>query len=132
MIRAVLDTNIFISSLFWRGVPHHIVQRGLGGDFIIIISPEIIKEIGETLYSKFKFPAEDTRSFLEIIIVNSYLVEPRDRVEVIKKDPSDNKIIECAVAGRAHFIVSGDRHLLDLRGYGGIKIVTARKFSSFL
>ncbi|MBI4159895.1 putative toxin-antitoxin system toxin component, PIN family [Candidatus Wolfebacteria bacterium] len=132
MIRAVLDTNVFISSLFWRGVPYQIVQKGLGGSFLIVTSLEILEEIGETLRRKFRFPAEDTRAFLGIITVNSHLAEPQDKVEVVRADPPDNKIIECAVAGRAHFIVSGDRHLLDLRKHGGAKIVTAREFLSFL
>jgi len=128
MIRAVLDTNVFISALFWRGAPYQIMQKGLGGDFLIITSPEILKEIGETLQSKFEFPVEDTRAFLEIITLNSYVVEPRGRIEVVRADPSDNKIIECAVAGRAHFLVSGDRHLLNLKGYRGVKIVTPHQF----
>lgn len=132
MIRAVLDTNVFISALFWRGSPHHVLQKGLGGDFLIIISSEVLKEINDTLHRKFRFPVDDTNAFIEVITVNSYIVEPEERVRVVAADPSDNKVVECAIAGKAHFIVSGDRHLLDLREYRGIKVTNARKFLSLL
>lgn len=128
MIRAVLDTNIFISSIFWCGAPYLVVQKGLRGDFVIVTSLEILKEVKNTLHKKFRFPVEDTNTFLEIITLNSYLVEPRKRIRAIKADPYDNKIIECAVAGRAHFIISGDRHLLDLRRYENIEIITPQQF----
>ena len=132
MIRAVLDTNVFISSIFWLGAPYRIVQKGFEGDFVIVTSPEILKEVGNTLHRKFRFPAEDTNTFLEIITLNSYLVEPQERIRAVKADPHDDKIIECALSGQAHFIVSGDHHLLDLRQYKDIKIVNPRQFLKHL
>lgn len=132
MIRAVLDSNVFISSLFWRGAPYRIVQKGLGGGFIIITSPEVLREIGETLQRKFRFPIDDTNAFLEVITLNSYIVEPQEKVWIVKADPSDNKIIECAIAGEAHFIVSGDKHLLKVKEYTGVRILTPREFLKFL
>lgn len=123
MIRAVLDTNVFISALFWRGSPYHILQKGLGGEFLIITSPEILKEINDTLHRKFLFPVDDTNAFLEVITLNSYIVEPEERVRVVTADPSDNKIVECAIAGKAHFIVSGDKHLLKIKEYENIRII---------
>ena len=132
MIRAVLDTNIFISALFWRGIPYHVVKKGLEGNFHILVSQGILEEVGEKLYQKFKFPVEDTRTFLEVITVDSYLVEPEEKVRIVKDDPSDNKIIECALAGRAHFIVSGDKHLLKIKEYKNIRIITPRQFFKFL
>ena len=132
MIRAVLDTNIFISALFWRGKPNKAVRDGLEGKFTLLISADILREIEERLKNKFHFPENDTNEFLEVITLNSYIVEPQIKLNVVRADPKDNKIVECAVAGQAHFIVSGDRHLLDLRGYDRVKIVNAHKFLSLL
>lgn len=64
MIRAVLDTNIYISSLFWKGAPHEVVKKGLGGAFLIIVSCPIIGEVREKLIDKFDFPLEYTYSFI--------------------------------------------------------------------
>ncbi len=132
MIRAVLDTNIFISALFWKGAPYEVLKAGLDGKFTLLISTAILRELEERLKNKFHFPDDDTNEFLEIITLHSYIGEPKTLLKAVKADPTDNKIVECAVSGQAHFIVSGDRHLLDLRGYDGIKIVTARQFLLFL
>jgi len=90
MIKAVLDTNVFISALFWKGVPYEVVRKSLTGEFLIIISPEIIEEISERLLNKFKFPLADTNDFIEIIAVNSYkeyrrikIITPREFIKII-------------------------------------------------
>ena len=128
MIRAVLDTNVFISALFWRGAPYQIVREEISGAFIFLTSEEIIEEIKEGLLKKFKLPVTDTLAFLEIITLNSEIIEPNIRLNVIKADPSDNKIVECAIVGNANYIVTGDKHLLVLKEYNKIKIVTPREF----
>lgn len=128
MIKAVLDTNIFISALFWRGAPYRVVEQGLGGAFIIVTSQGIIQETGRTLTQKFEFPLEDTREFLKTIVLSSYVVSPTERLRVVKADPDDDKIIECAVAGDARFIVSGDRHLLDIEKYRSIVMISPQDF----
>jgi putative PIN family toxin of toxin-antitoxin system len=128
MIRAVLDTNIFISALFWKGSPHKIVRRGLAGEFVIIISQEIIAEITETLGQKFKLPSNEIETFIEVIVLGSETIRPSSRIHAIIEDPADNKIIECAIAGEANYVVSGDRHVLNLQRYRGVAIVTPRSF----
>ena len=130
MIRAVLDTNIFISALFWKGAPYDILQAGLEGRFTIVTSEDILMELEGRLKHKFHFPERDTNEFLEIIALNAYIVTPNHHVMVVRADPTDNKILECAIAGESHFVVSGDRHLLDLCEYGGVKIVNAHAFLS--
>ncbi|MBI2047716.1 MAG: putative toxin-antitoxin system toxin component, PIN family [Parcubacteria group bacterium] len=132
MIKAVLDTNVWISALFWRGAPHRVVQTGLRGSFIILISIEIIEELKERLLNKFHFPLRDTIDFLEIIALNSHIVESPLKVHVVKDDPTDNKIIGCALTGGAQYIVSGDHHLLRIREYRKIKIVSPAPFLNFL
>ena len=133
MIKAVLDTNVLISSLFWNGTPARIVQKGLEGKFTPITSAEIISEAEEVLSRKFKFPEQDIFEFHEIIVGRFEIVAPQIRIPAaVPRDPSDNKIIECAVAGNANFIVSGDLDVLDLKTYRDIKIVTSAQFLKIL
>lgn len=131
-MKAVLDSNIFVSGLFWRGAPYETLQKGLGGAFVIVISLEILKEIERVLQEKFKFPSYDTGAYLEVIALNAQVVEPDLRLAVVKSDSADNRIVECAVAGKAEYIVTGDRHLLELERYKGIKILTPNKFLRLL
>ena len=132
MIKAVLDTNILISSLFWKGAPYEIVQKGIGGAFIIVLSPEIIRETEDKLKNKFKFSVENTNAFLEVVALNSFIVEPMIKLRVVKTDSTDNKIIECAVAGNVDYIVSGDKHLLNIKKHEQINIITPSKFLKLL
>jgi len=128
MIKAVLDTNILISAVFWKGPPYRILEKGIQGNYLIVTSPLILEEVKSRLISKFKFPEEDTLSFIETILFNSEIVEPKIRINIVKKDPSDNKIIECALTAEADFVVTGDKHLLDLQEYHGIKIIKPAQF----
>jgi len=132
MIKAVLDTNVFISALFWTGSPHNVLAKALESEFILITSREILKEIEERLLNKFKFPVEDILSFLEIIVLNSHIVEPNIKLEAVPQDPNDNKIIECAVSGNADYIVTGDKDILELKAFREIKILTPNQFLKIL
>lgn len=132
MIKAVLDANIFISSLFWRGAPYKIVQKGLKGIFIILTSLEILEEVRDKLINKFHFPLEDTNDFIEILAINSKIIEPTIKLNIVKEDLSDNKIIECGLTGKANYIVSGDKHLLKIKEYQKIKIITSQNFLKLL
>jgi uncharacterized protein len=132
MIKAVLDTNVVISALFWTGVPHVVVEKGLKGCFVSVTSHEILKEVTEKLEEKFGFSDTDTRAYVEILLLNSEIVVPKEKLHVVHKDQTDNKIIECAVAGRVDYIVSGDKHLLDLKKYNRINIVAPVAFLKLL
>ena len=128
MIRVVLDTNVFISSLFWKGAPYQIFGKILEGAILNFVSPQILKELKERLLYKFKLPPEKVKEYLETIVFNSKITYPKKKLNVVKKDPSDNKIIECALEAKASFIISGDKHLLEIKRYKGIKIVTPGEF----
>ena len=105
MIKAVLDTNVLLSALFWRGTPYHVLENGLRGNFVLVTSFEILKEVRTKLVEKFGFPEEDTNIFIEILVVNSFLVNPLEKVHIVIQDSSDDKIIECALAGKVDFVV---------------------------
>lgn len=128
MTKVVLDTNVFISALFWKGIPYQIFKKILRGMILNFISPKILEEIKERLLYKFKVPPEKVKEYLEIIVFNSKIVYPRRKLNVVKKDPSDDKVIECALEAKASFIVSGDTHLLEIKKYKGIRIISPKEF----
>ena len=130
MIKVVLDTNVFISALFWKGAPYQIFKRILEGAILNFVSPQILAEIKERLLDKFKLPPEKVKEFLEIIVFNSQLVYPKKKLNIVKKDPKDNKILECTLEAKASFVISGDGHLLEIKKYKGIKIVSPKEFLS--
>lgn len=128
-IKIVPDTNIYISALGWNGKERALINKGIGGYFNLFASTEILEEIKKVLnYSKFDFSDEEKTAFLNIIAENFVIIQPRKTLNLIKEDPLDNKFLECAVEARADFIVSGDRHLLTLKEFNGIKILNASGF----
>jgi putative PIN family toxin of toxin-antitoxin system len=132
-LRVVADSNVLISALLWTGIPHEIIKLAEKKKIKIYSSLPIIEEISEVL-GRPKFierigelkttPEELIESLLGIIEV----VHPTIFVNEIRNDPDDNKILECAVAAGADFIVSGDPHLLKIKSFRNIPIVTPRKF----
>lgn len=130
MTKITVDTNILISAIFWRGKPNKIITLCFEGALELVISRAILNELERILVreKKFDLTHNNVFTFLDIILDHSILVEPIKKLDVVKKDPSDNKILECAIAGNVNYIISGDSHLLELKEYESIKIVTAAEF----
>lgn len=128
MIKITLDTNVYLSALFWKSAPHEIFLKILKGEVANCVSSEILEEVETTLLSKFHAPKERVSSFIESIVFSGEVVRPNITVNTVTDDPTDNKIIECAIEGNADFIVTGDQHLLKLYRWEGINIVTPRIF----
>lgn len=126
LLRALLDTNIYISALF-GGPPEEAYRAALRGRFVLLTSPVILAELAATLRAKFAFPESDITSYIKQIGRKAEVVRPAERL-VILGDEADNRILECAVAGEADLIVSGDRDLLALKQYQGIGIVRPADF----
>jgi putative PIN family toxin of toxin-antitoxin system len=133
-LKITLDTNVLISAMFWSGVPHRILEECKTRNLKLALSPDILTEFKEALIKEEKFEqTEKTVSQqVEVLIGISSIVIPKEKIQVIKKDPNDNMILECAVAGNSDYIVSGDEHLLELKEFRGIKIVTPREFVEIL
>jgi len=133
MVKAVLDSNIWLSGVFWRGKPHEIVKLAESKKIQTFITKEILAEILDVL-NKEKFrrlmedPGVQTSELMRTILNISTLVEAKEKLDVIKEDPTDNKILECAVAASAEYVVTGDKHLLELKKFGGIRFVKAKEF----
>ena len=89
---------------------------------------DITQEIAEKLQIKFKLDAEETRYILLDLAGFTIPIEVTQYIQAVHGDPDDDKFIECAVSGNADYIVSGDRHLLQMKEYAGIKICNASDF----
>ena len=129
--KTVIDTNIYISAIFWGGKPREIVELGRNGYIWIFSSAEIEDEIDKKLRLKFNLDANETAHILLDYSTFTIPVKITKRIKAINDDPDDDKFIECAVSCCADYIVSGDKHLLKLKEYEGIKIINAADFLSF-
>jgi|SRR3989344_3237577 len=127
MTRVVADTNIIISSVFWRGNPYEVVRRGILGEYQLVTSAEILDEAVDRLRNKFQFPEEGIQQLIDILLTYCHVIEPTSKFDAVR-DKKDNKIIECAFDGHADYIVTGDLDLLELKEFRGIKIRNAKKF----
>ncbi|HLD88793.1 MAG TPA: putative toxin-antitoxin system toxin component, PIN family [Candidatus Nanoarchaeia archaeon] len=129
-MRAVLDVNILISAVIVRnGNEARILKAAHNNDFKIVTSLEILKEFREVISRhKFGFSENQIIRITLHIIESAEIVQPNIKMGVIKEDPSDNKIIECAVSANADCIVSGDRHLLGIGKIAGIPILRSSGF----
>ncbi len=124
----VLDTNIFISSVFWEGSSYKVVKKAINQEIIVFISDEIIKEIRKVLARDFSLGKQEIDDIVNSVAYFTHPIKPKEKVEVIKEDPDDDRILECAMACRAKFIISYNKHLLKLKTFKGIKIVTPEEF----
>ena len=128
--RAVLDTNVVISGLLFGGPPRQILQLALEGSVEWLISAEIEQELERVLNVKFPQHHEILRETMSAIQEIMIHVVPRQSVSIIREDPSDNRVLECALAARADVIVSGDRHLLSRVKFMRIPILSPQAFLS--
>src|SRR3989344_6812345 len=124
-MKVVLDTNIFISGIFWKGSSNRIIANWKEGKFTLVTSLEAVSEIIKVLKDfKIKLSDEIIKEWVDLIVRNSMIVEPKEKIEAVKDDPKDNIFIETTVAGNADYVVSQDKHLLKLKDFRGIKIIT--------
>lgn len=126
--KIVVDTNIFISAAILKGVSAGLMDYWKEERFIWLFSAEIFDEYFEVIARpKFGQEEKDIRELSDILTTKAVAVEPNIKVNIVKEDPDDNKFLECAIAGEADYIVSGDRHLLALGEYKGIPILTLKE-----
>lgn len=132
-IKTVVDTNVLISGIFWRGAPFEILRAWQQGSFILVTSLPILEEYRRVLAELAAIRALTIpASILELIELHSIVVEQVSFPEAVCDDPDDDKFLESAVAAAADYVVSGDKALLRVKQYGGIKIVQPREFLKML
>lgn len=123
-MRVAVDTNFLISATQWDySVSHKLLQKLIRNNVEIFTTKEILEEFAEVLKRDFSYNEEEIRNILEKVLQFLTLITPSKKVDVVKEDSEDNKIIECAVEAQADYILSYDKHLLNLKEYEGIKIV---------
>jgi putative PIN family toxin of toxin-antitoxin system len=133
-MRVVLDTNVFVSGIFWTdNAPAKIIDLWMEKKFSLVSSLDMVKELVETL-QEFKIKLDDQliQSWATTVIENAVMVQPTIKIDLVKEDLDDNKFFEAAVAGGAEFIVSYDRHLLSIGKYQNTRVILPSEFLKFI
>ena len=127
--RAVFDTNIYVSAIIYGGAPRLCLELAQKKKVELYVSKAILLELVKILGQKFGYPKIKAEEVIGGLIDIAGLVESKEKVALIKQDPADNIILEAALATKADFIVTGDRrHILPIKKFRGIKIVTVAEF----
>ena len=128
ILRVVFDTNILFSAVGWLGNPHQCVQAARQGKCLSLTCEPILAELAEKLHLKRGLDGSKTAEITGEMRAFSKVIAIPGTLKVIVADPDDDAVLECAVVGQAHYLVSGDRHLLAFGNYQGIQIVKAAEF----
>ena len=133
-MKIVLDTNVWLSGIFWDGEASKILEKAEKKDIQIIISEDILSEIIKVLNRESKFQKYilnlrlSIENLLRTILSISTLIETKTKLDIIKADPKDNIILEAALEGKVEYIISYDNHLLNMIEFRNIKIITPGEF----
>ncbi len=132
-LKVVIDTNVFVSGLTFKGKPREVLDLIWRGDIEACISSFILKELEETLRKDFSWDRDQIKHTIEKIKARTILIQPKNKVSVIIENDDDNRILECAIEGTVQYLISGDRkHLLPLKEYQGTKIISPSDFLKLL
>ncbi len=132
-LKVVIDTNVFVSGLTFKGKPREVLDLIWRGDIEACISSFILKELEETLKKDFSWDRDQIKHTIEKIKARTTLIQAKNKVSVIKENADDNRILECAIWGKVQYLISGDRkHLLPLKEYQGTKIISPSDFLKLL
>ena len=136
-MKVTLDTNILVSGAFWTGDSFQILDMIDKGKLKHVSSKEIINEYHKVISSdKIIDKIRDKKLIIlkvvQKVIINSKIVEPSVKLDIVKDDPNDNKVLECAKEGKVDYVITNDGHLLKLKEFEDIKIVTPTDFLRIL
>lgn len=136
-MKVVLDTNVIISGLLWKGVPAKILDFGKIGAFQICLTPKLLQEIEKVLsYNRLSIPlmmaGRQPEEIIESLEQTGIILSDYRRIYVVKEDPTDNIILGVASSHGADYIVSSDKHLLKLKTFQNIPILSPRQFLKVL
>lgn len=131
-VKVVLDTNILISGLGFRGKPRRILDLALDttDQVLAITSPILLAELEDVITKKFPRLIDQVRPINRKIRKRFKIVRPEKTIRILNDD--DNRVLEAAIEGKCDFIVTGDKELLELRSYKRIKIVTVDQFLNLI
>ncbi|MCL4835870.1 MAG: putative toxin-antitoxin system toxin component, PIN family [Caldilineaceae bacterium] len=138
-MRVVIDTNVLVRALITRkGTPGQLLEKMKTEDFFLVLSEEVFAELTRVLdyphlCNRYRYTDEQKNRFLLSLRYVAIWVNAQETLRVVTEDESDNRFVELAVAGQARYLVTGDqKHLLRLRHYKGIGIVSPAEFLAML
>ena len=131
----VIDTNLWVSGLLWRGMPWRLLRLAERGRVTLCMAPAMVAELAEVLtYERLQPRLQQlglTPAALIAYVLNVasiFEVPESEKASIVVADPDDDIFLRCAVVAGAAYVVSGDHHLLDLENYAGVPIITVRDF----
>lgn len=133
-MKVVLDTNIWLSAIFWKGEASKIIENCERNNILIIITEQILSEILDVLNKGEKFQKfinsrnQEIEDLIRTILKIAILKESKIKLEIVKEDPKDNIILEAALAGKVDYIISYDKHILNMLEFRRIKILNPKGF----
>ena len=130
-IRIVLDTNVIISALLFGGNPRKILEYVLAEKIHLLLSPEILKETkGVLSRPKFKLKKSVLQSMVNEIEFLAEIIFPIEKFKVVKEDPDDDMLFDCALAGNSKYIISGNDHVVKVKIFNGVEVLSPAEFLS--
>ncbi len=133
MFRVVLDTNVLVSAVVSDGKSRELLKKGIAGQYHLILSDLILKELIAVLRRpKFKTSEDEVHRIILALLRTADVVSVKTRVKVVKEDPKDDMVVETAVDGEAGMIVTGDEHLLVMKSFRRIRIVSVDQMLTYL
>lgn len=127
-LKVILDTNVLISAILFGGKPQKVFNLAITEQVEVYTTTTLLDELRQVLIEKFRFTPEEVNLILKEFLEFVKVVKPTIKLQVIKKDPADNQVLECALEAKADSIVTGDKHLLDLSNFHKTKIINPANF----
>jgi|SRR6267143_460490 len=130
MLRVALDTNVVVSAIIADGKPRELLRKGIAGEFTLITSSWLLGEFVSVMRRpKFKASQDEIQRIVSALIQSNEVVARKSDFRVVRQDPKDDMVINTAYDGKADTIVSGDRYLLNIKEFRGIKIASISEAS---
>jgi putative PIN family toxin of toxin-antitoxin system len=128
-MKIVIDSNVFVSSFFWKGNPRKAFDRVVDGFDELFITDETLAELKHVMSKdKFDIEKQEVEDYLKIIEHFSQKIIHDGKIENISRDSDDDKILKCGLEGKVDYIITGDNDLLVLKEYKKIKIVSPKEY----
>ncbi len=132
-MKVVFDTNILISAAIAKGKPHKLLIKAISKDFTILTSDVLLVELEDVISrQKFKLTSNEKKKFINTLKKTVKIIKLKSTFKIVKEDPDDDIVLNTAYDAKASYIVSGDKHLLKLKKFKGVKIVNADKMLGIL
>ncbi len=128
MVRVTADSNIYISALHFGGPPNKFLDLARTGIIELTISDDILAEVTRVLRDKFGWSKEALSMAQARIADFTVRVAPAQKLDAVREDPADNRILECAVEGKSEYLVTRDHHLLKLKSFRGAQMIKVADF----